>query len=74
MTIEGDFTQKVMGDFNLEVQGTQNINVSQGVETDKPVNLLVTPQKKGAQTFASDYDVIYEGDWKYKHLTSHCLR
>ena len=65
MTIEGDFTLKVMGDFNLEVQGTQNINVSQGVETDEGGEPAGNAkQKKGAQTFASDYDVIYEGDWK----------
>ena len=47
-----------MGNFNIEVGGTQNLHVSQGVGPDG------TKQSKAAQTFASDYDVSYEGDYK----------
>ena len=58
LTIEGDYTLKVMGDFNIEVGGTHNLNVSQGVGKDG------TKQSKAATTYASDYDVSYEGDYK----------
>lgn len=58
LTVEGDYTLKVMGNFNIEVGGTQNLHVSQGVGPDG------TKQSKAAQTFASDYDVSYEGDYK----------
>lgn len=66
LTVEGDFTLKVMGDFNLEILGTQNLHISQGVETDPNTGEPTgeAKQKKAAQTFSSDYDQNYEGDWK----------
>jgi hypothetical protein len=66
LTVEGDFTLKVMGDFNLEILGTQNLHISQGVETDPKTGEPTgdAKQKKAAQTFSSDFDQSYEGDWK----------
>ena len=58
VTVEGDYTLKVMGNFNIEVGGTHNLHVSQGVGDGG------SKQKKAATTYASDYDVSYEGDYK----------
>tara|TARA_A100001388_G_scaffold25834_1_gene16671 strand:- start:7931 stop:10393 length:2463 start_codon:yes stop_codon:yes gene_type:complete len=65
LTVEGDFTLKVMGDLNLEVGGAMNTHLSQNVETGEdgaPVS--GAKQSKTAQTFSSDYNVAYEGDYQ----------
>ena len=59
VTVEGDYTLKVMGDFNIEVGGVENKFVSQGSNDPDDVQ-----QSKGAITYASDYNVNYEGNYE----------
>ncbi len=65
LTVEGDFTLKVMGDFNIEVGGALNSHLSQNVETgDDGAPVSGAKQSKAAQTYSSDYNVAYEGDYQ----------
>ena len=66
LTVEGDLNLKVMGDFNLEVGGAFNTHLSQNVETDEKTGEPASgaKQSKAAQTYSSDYNVAYEGDYQ----------
>jgi len=66
LTVEGDLNLKVMGDFNLEVGGAFNTHLSQNVETDPKTGEPASgaKQSKAAQTYSSDYNVAYEGDYQ----------
>lgn len=58
VTVEGDFTLKVMGNFNIEVGGTVNKHVSAGMDVAKGDN----KQPKLVTTEASDKNISTQGD------------